>query len=122
MSRAPGFLQFSLLRGRLHSVTLTPRIITARFSARRNFTQAAAEISARRERSQWQRHLRSVFYAVIFGSLGYNGSAYVVDRLTGPLLTPGTVEDEEKMEKLRAQLERLKIVKKLRADPGFVEW
>jgi len=125
MSLSPGFLRSSFLQGRLRSVTLTPRVITPRpinVSARRTFAQAAAETSARKEQPQWQRHFRSVCYAIIFGSIGYNGSAYVVDRIAGLLPTPGTVEDEEVLKKLRTQLEKLDIVKKLRADPEFVEW
>src|SRR5204862_7182498 len=120
MARSPGFIRSFFLQGALSSVTLTPRVITPRsinISTRRNFIQAAAETSARRERPQWQRHLRSVCYAIIFGSIGYNGSAYVVDRIAGPLPTPGTVEDEEVLKKLRTQMEKLEIVKKLRVDP-----
>src|SRR5262245_15711265 len=128
MFRFPGFQQVilpSFSRSGLYSVAFKTRITNApnilHISPRRNFTLVAADSSGRRERPGWQRRFRSVLYMIIFGTKGYNGSAYVVDRLIGPLPTPGTAEDEEALKEVRTKFEKLEVVKRLRMDPDFVE-
>lgn len=128
MPRSLGLLksvQRSLLQSGPRSIASTTGVVSPKSvnaASTRNFTSAATGRPARRELPQWQRHLRSVSYAIIFGSVGYHGSAYVADRLIGPLPTPGTIEDEQVLKKLRSQLEKLEVARSLRANPDFVEW
>ncbi|WEW56724.1 hypothetical protein PRK78_002173 [Emydomyces testavorans] len=99
-----------------------PHRRTLRSPTIRTFSTASPPPSARRQPAQWPRHFRSILYAIIFGSLGYHCVNEGTRDFFTPVLQPGTAEDIEAQKQIGEEFDRLKIVKKLRADPDFVEW
>ncbi|PGH03814.1 hypothetical protein AJ80_08627 [Polytolypa hystricis UAMH7299] len=92
----------------------------------RSFAHSAQQVhysnGAHHQGRRWPRHLRSLFYAISFFSLGYWTTNRMFDSFIGHIPDPGTPEDERKLSELRTRFEKLAIVKKLRKDPEFVEW
>ncbi|PGH08642.1 hypothetical protein GX51_01162 [Blastomyces parvus] len=68
-----------------------------------------------------RRRLRSLLYVAIFGSLGYTIGNALTTFLTNPA-PPGSHEDTLRVQYLRQVMDSLEMVKKLRADPDYVEW
>jgi len=70
----------------------------------------------------WPRRVRNLFYAGIFGGLGFYLGSELANRMAPPLV-PGTEEDVQKMKQIRDSFESLPVVKELRSDPAkFREW
>lgn len=91
-----------------------------RTAVRNNGTAAAARATENptASRSKWTRRF---IYATIFGSLGYyTGQSYTA-RYLFPAI-PGSPEDVQRFEEIRRLIEYLPVVRKLRADPKYVEW
>lgn len=77
---------------------------------------------AARGQSKFPRRVRSLIYAAVFGSLGYTVVDTFVERLSGEVPVPKSVEDEEALSVLRERFEKLPIVQDLRANPDYAEW
>ncbi|KAK2736335.1 hypothetical protein FQN57_000785 [Myotisia sp. PD_48] len=72
--------------------------------------------------SKWPRRFRIAGYILIFGGLGSINASMVMKQFGGPVLEPDSPEDIIVRDTLKLGFDRLPLVKKLRADPDYVEW
>jgi len=84
-------------------------------------TTASSSSTGKNPTLGWPRRLRSLFYASIFGGLGFYLGNRIANRTASPLV-PGTEEDAHEMKQIRDTFESLPVVKELRSDPKFREW
>jgi hypothetical protein len=84
-------------------------------------TTASSSLTRRNPIPIWPRRLRSLFYASIFGGLGFYLGNQIANRTASPPV-PGTEEDAHEMKQIRDAFESLPVVKELRSDPKFREW
>ncbi|PGH29527.1 ubiquitin carboxyl-terminal hydrolase 14 [[Emmonsia] crescens] len=87
---------------------------------KRNFTRAARAPLTERDYVS-RRRLRTLVYVAIFGSLGYGMGNALSTFLADPA-PPGSPEDTQRVAHLRRVMDSLEVVKKLRANPDYVEW
>ena len=84
-------------------------------------TTAPSSLTRKNPIPIWPRRLRSLFYASIFGGLGFYLGNQIANRTASPPV-PGREEDAHEMEQIRDAFESLPVVKELRSDPKFREW
>ncbi|OKL62830.1 hypothetical protein UA08_01440 [Talaromyces atroroseus] len=87
----------------------------------RNYTTALTGPASNTRTATTSKWTRRFIYAALFGSIGYyTGHAYTTGYLFPAI--PGSPEDVQKTQQIQQLVEYLPIVRKLRADPKYVEW
>ncbi|EEH06293.1 thioesterase [Histoplasma capsulatum G186AR] len=87
---------------------------------RRSFARAT-RVPLTERQHVLRRRFRSLAYFAIFGSLGY-GIGNALSAFLADPAAPGSLEDTQRVDHLRRVMDRLEVVKQLRADPDYVEW